>query len=640
METGGCNGLATWGWMGMKNKYGKKINQYLILLIVVGLLAIGLTVVAFQLSYSRIYELVLEKDVDQMVLTSRFVTKLVDSDIQNRTGDLQNGAKQFRLLQPGEKERALEQLKILRSDFQFFRLGVADFQGNYLVSNGDSGIIHNSNATLLEKARCGESYISNVVDESDCMIISVPILDTERKPIGVLWGYYRVGSIAANIELNDSSHRYFQIVDDSGQYISDSNNVNSFAQNELIWEELSRYQLQGHTVDSIRQAVEKGESGQFYFTYKGLGRFVYFEPLGIRNWYVFSVLTEEYLMDYVGEIEEIFYRLIWWILISIVTVLVVIGTIIHYTTSFIKQQKEQLEAKNALLFMTLKYTNNVPFQVDLEKQLLSMYLSSPAEEVVTYPLAQCRPEKMLADGLLDPQSYDNYVSVYYNILNLRRMEPVPIRLRIQDKWDVNQIYYEITDQNQVIGCLEDYNAMAEQSEQMNEIRQKSQIDPLTMVYNRENFQILVEERLTELQSRHWGYGALFILDLDYFKQANDTLGHMMGDRILRETALILKTITRDTDICGRLGGDEFVLFIDKVKELSGIRHCAEKITTAMKRVYGNDSKQVAVSASIGVAVTSGEVTFDQLYQRADTALYRAKEKGRGRYEMEEQWNEK
>ena len=112
-------------------------------------------------------------------------------------------------------------------------------------------------------------------------------------------------------------HRYFQIIDDTGVYISDSSNVNSFAQDVNVWEEMKRYEIaDGITIEEIRENVENGEKGEFYFSYKGKGRYVTYEPLGINNWYVFSVLVEEYLTDYVMQIERIFSYLLWGIPVS------------------------------------------------------------------------------------------------------------------------------------------------------------------------------------------------------------------------------------------------------------------------------------------------------------------------------------
>ena len=94
--------------------------------------------------------------------------------------------------------------------------------------------------------------------------------------------------------------------------------------------------------------------------------------------------------------------------------------------------------------------------------------------------------------------------------------------------------------------------------------------------------------------------ALFLLDLDHFKDVNDTLSHIAGDQVLRETGLILKSCIRSTDLAGRLGGDEFVLFIQNVSNVQGLDRCAKKLVSALKRTYKNEQQSITVSTSIGI----------------------------------------
>lgn len=96
------------------------------------------------------------------------------------------------------------------------------------------------------------------------------------------------------VELNDESLRYFQIIDDQGQYISRSNNKHAFSNNLNLWDELHRYNFpNGTSIQSIRENVKNHQSGSFWFSYMDMGRYVTYEPLGINNWYVFSVLAQE-----------------------------------------------------------------------------------------------------------------------------------------------------------------------------------------------------------------------------------------------------------------------------------------------------------------------------------------------------------
>lgn len=182
-----------------------------------------------------------------------------------------------------------------------------------------------------------------------------------------------------------------------------------------------------------------------------------------------------------------------------------------------------MESKNALLFMTLKHTNDIPFEIDLEKGIVSMYFARQKEQKMTICLVDCEPEKLLNNEMIDEDSYENYKYIFNRMMNLQRADLMPVRLKINGIWDINQIYYEVMEQNKIIGCLEDYNEQAFQNAKIDEIHQKSQIDSLTTLYNREGFQYIVEKKLDKLREIHGeGYSALFILDLDYRNCCKDS----------------------------------------------------------------------------------------------------------------------
>lgn len=130
-----------------------------------------------------------------------------------------------------------------------------------------------------------------------------------------------------------------------------------------------------------------------------------------------------------------------------------------------------------------------------------------------------------------------------------------------------------------------------------------------------------------------GAGVLYI-DLDNFKDVNDSLGHAVGDELLVEVARRLQGCMRDSDLAGRLGGDEFVVVCDGIAESSEMRAVAERVEQTLAIRLPLSGRMVTVSASIGIAFSpAGEDDPGDLLRRADMAMYRAKGNGRGRYEF-------
>lgn len=174
-----------------------------------------------------------------------------------------------------------------------------------------------------------------------------------------------------------------------------------------------------------------------------------------------------------------------------------------------------------------------------------------------------------------------------------------------------------------------------------EIEQLAYFDHLTELPNRR----LLHQRLARelsVAKRYNRTGLLLFLDLDRFKQINDSLGHSAGDDLLVQTAIKLQSLLRDTDTAARLGGDEFVILIsaqddNEASALLKARSIAQKIITTINTPYLVDEQELFVSTSIGITLYNGQnETAELLLKRADTAMYQAKEAGRNTFCFYEQ----
>jgi diguanylate cyclase (GGDEF)-like protein len=156
-------------------------------------------------------------------------------------------------------------------------------------------------------------------------------------------------------------------------------------------------------------------------------------------------------------------------------------------------------------------------------------------------------------------------------------------------------------------------------------------DNVTGLYNRSFFADSLEHALAQAE-RHARGVALLFMDVDRFKQINDTLGHAAGDRSLRAIGERISASVRDSDIVARLGGDEFVALIENLGTPAALHQLAEKIIAAVAQPLQLENGELVLSVSIGVAVwpTDGR-DAPTLMRNADTALYRAKNQGRNRF---------
>ena len=158
----------------------------------------------------------------------------------------------------------------------------------------------------------------------------------------------------------------------------------------------------------------------------------------------------------------------------------------------------------------------------------------------------------------------------------------------------------------------------------------ARFDELTGLPNRVNFRDEIEHLLT-MPHEEGHLSALLFIDLDQFKQVNDTLGHPCGDQLLCAVAARLRDMLRPEDFVARFGGDEFVVFQQNIRSAEDAAMLARRVVDHLSERYKIDDHLVEIGASIGIAMTSFGVSADTLLKNADMALYRAKADGRGTF---------
>ncbi len=184
--------------------------------------------------------------------------------------------------------------------------------------------------------------------------------------------------------------------------------------------------------------------------------------------------------------------------------------------------------------------------------------------------------------------------------------------------------------NETIGILGIYEDITEQKRSEERIHYLANFDPLTGLPNRTQLNDHLKYALS-LAKRSNGHLALMFLDLDHFKDINDTLGHSIGDALLIELARRLRLRLREEDTATRLGGDEFILLLPGIDAI-GAGHIAQKLLDAIAESYRIEHYDLILTASIGIALYPGDgVDLETLSKSADAAMYRAKLEGRQCY---------
>lgn len=189
---------------------------------------------------------------------------------------------------------------------------------------------------------------------------------------------------------------------------------------------------------------------------------------------------------------------------------------------------------------------------------------------------------------------------------------------------IARLLWVMEETNELTGMIGKLIDIHEEHIELDRLKQIARYDSLTGLYNRAYACKAIEETLKESRAENRKF-ALLLLDLDYFKNANDQYGHQFGDRVLEEVAIKVRNSVRANDICARIGGDEFLIFMEY----------KDNIELLVDRVYqaiGGRYENFVIAASMGVALApENGMGYDLLFLHADKALYAAKKNGRSHY---------
>jgi diguanylate cyclase (GGDEF)-like protein len=180
----------------------------------------------------------------------------------------------------------------------------------------------------------------------------------------------------------------------------------------------------------------------------------------------------------------------------------------------------------------------------------------------------------------------------------------------------------------------------QQAQEINQFPQKLDLltrqafhDTLTSLPNRGLFMDRLAHALARTERRPQHVAVLF-LDIDRFKVINDSLGHQVGDHVLQELARRLAECVRPEDTVARLGGDEFAILLEDLDDVEGATAVADRVARSLETPFVVESREIVVTMSVGVALnTRRPIAPEPLLRDADMAMYRAKSKGRNRYEI-------
>ena len=193
---------------------------------------------------------------------------------------------------------------------------------------------------------------------------------------------------------------------------------------------------------------------------------------------------------------------------------------------------------------------------------------------------------------------------------------------------INAIRNESGETTNYVGIFSDITEMKEAEKKL---RNLAYYDTLTGLSNRSSFQDRMKQAIA-LANRNGEKVGLLLIDLDRFKVVNDTLGHLVGDRLLEEVARRMNATVRESDLVGRLGGDEFVIGLFQMENPEEAARLATRLIREVSRPVQIEKQELYIGASIGISIYPDDsASYEEMVRNADAAMYYAKRSGRGEY---------
>lgn len=341
------------------------------------------------------------------------------------------------------------------------------------------------------------------------------------------------------------------------------------------------------------------------------------------------------------------------LLIGLAVIIFVIGTVLLIITSIIRNYNAQIvtltikkENARRTIFQTeteklyeniyeLDITHNQAANATTQKYFESLGVPSniPYDKAL-YVIAEQQIKKEYREGYVKTFSPDNILKVYkegqeslcYDFMTTNDGGCTYYWMRITARI----FYWEDDESVRMLTYRQNIDSEKQQEMLMTK---KMQLDSLTNLYNKAATQELTRKLLLKNPERSY---AFFIVDIDNFKNVNDTCGHAFGDQVIEDFAYKIKRQFRDGDIVGRIGGDEFVVCVPIAsKEWAEMK--AKSLSQTLHYEFSSNQKHYIISASIGVSLSlEAGMNFETLYQNADLALYQTKENGKCGYTIYEE----
>ena len=609
---------------------------WLITVLLAVLLVMTLGLYVFSGALNNIVE---KQKATELEDTAQHVAEIISIKLQDSLKTIRSVAAITNLFDTTAKESQIPPMLsglIQQSDFS----RLLHIQPSGLAYDENGRTINLSDQDFFKKAETGEAEISTMKmpdnHEQNAFVISAPVFK-DGQFLGCLAGIYVSEDFTKliNISIINGQGSY-GIFHAKGDYIIKLEQKGQISPYNTINANLdSLHFTNNNEREKITEDLENGESGTIAFIDQGSNMLASYRPLGINDLYVITVSSENNLLMPLT-------ALVTYLHYGVMVVILIAGFYFIYKkksnmaklaeSNFrLKEANDKLALSEERYRMALAYTNQMVYEYDISAGIIRRSVGDQRDYDLM-PVYDNVPESFIGLCHLSPESAQAIRSMYQQIHEGKPFNSIVVQLPRKDGsyiWSKISYITIFDDQGKPVKAVEIIEDIDQIKREEYVLREKAMRDIATGLYNKSTTQSLIDDILQRYKTYKRSH-ALLLLDIDNFKDVNDTYGHVVGDIFLEIVADKLKRVVRKTDIVGRMGGDEFAVFLQNLENSSVAEVKAMEILNLLRQPLTD--QQVIATVSIGIALCPEHgTTFSELYLHADKAMYRAKEKNKNTY---------
>ena len=607
-------------------------------LIVITIISVLILAVSFAFNFSASQKDILERQTYDYLLDAAHHTKVILHTEIQRQNELLDIVLRNAPRYEGQKDNLINLLSTVSNTGHFSTVGLTYRGQKTLMSNGEE--IDILDQDYYKRALEGEEVVEGPVvlpSSSRKVVILAKPLYKDEEVIGVVHEAYDLDNATKTLlaVLNMQQDRITMIADEKGDVIMGigngrQGNFYNFLKQEAIVCSMSKQDLE--------KAIAKKESGAFYYTdIYGETQYVVFAQVDVNDWYTFQIVSGTNLLADQQMLNKIARDTMGKYFLLICLCFIVI---IYIWSQIEKDRLKQINEEIEGLMLTAGLMEGCMFEFDLKarKFLIVKNTGDSAESDNTEKQVLEKLSGFITDSIAkkNDSSLDRYFheddlpAVQKALTELKRAGRTVFQGRLHTSdgdyhWYRFYMAVVFDDKRQIKRVLGNVLDINDTQNKFARMQHKAERDPLTGIYNRAVFEKYVNEVLADSSKRQH---AFFLLDIDDFKNVNDSRGHAFGDTVLCELTANLERSFRSSDLLGRIGGDEFAVLMCDITSMENALVKAGQICSLYTK--GAAKEGLKISCSIGMVFCESDdgAAFDDLYQKADSALYKAKGKGK------------